>query len=112
MKNEISEKELLDFLNDLKNEVSSSKFWDNLDEDVAKKYDDFSSVELIAEFVVDYIIEKVKEKLKENELLYQKVIDELRKNTQYLNIINLEISQLKFKLDEIDKKLSYIKGGG
>ena len=64
MKNEISEKELLDFLNDLKNEVSSSKFWDNLDEDVAKKYDDFSSVELIAEFVVDYIIEKVKEKFK------------------------------------------------
>jgi hypothetical protein len=111
MKNEISEKELLDFLSDLKNEVSSSKFWDNLDDDVAKKYDDFSSVELIAEFVVDYIIEKVKEKLKENELLHQKVIDELRKNTQYLNIINIEIGQLKFKLEEIDKKLSYIKGG-
>ena len=66
MKNEISEKELLDFLNDLKNEVSSSKFWDNLDEDIAEKYDNFSSVELIAEFVVDYIIEKVREKLKEN----------------------------------------------
>jgi len=64
MKNEISEKELLDFLSDLKNEVSSSKFWDNLDESVAERYDNFSSVELIAEFVVDYIIEKVKEKFK------------------------------------------------
>jgi len=64
MKNEISEKELLDFLSDLKNEVSSSKFWDNLDESVAERYDNFSSVELIAEFVVDYIIEKVRKKFK------------------------------------------------
>jgi Zn-finger nucleic acid-binding protein len=50
-KKEISEKELLDFLNDLKNEVNSSKFWDNLDDKIVEKYDDFSSVELIAEFM-------------------------------------------------------------
>jgi heterodisulfide reductase subunit B len=56
-KKEISDKELLDFLSNLKNEVSSSKFWD--------EYDYFPSPELIAEFVVNYLIEKMKEKLKE-----------------------------------------------
>jgi heterodisulfide reductase subunit B len=66
-KREISEKELLDFLNDLKDEVSSSEFWDNLDDEIVEKYDNFSSAELIAEFIVDYIIEKIKEKLKEDE---------------------------------------------
>jgi hypothetical protein len=67
-KREISEKELLDFLENLKNEVSSSKFWDNLDDNTIKEYDDFSSVELIAEFILDYAIKKVQEKLKEGEI--------------------------------------------
>jgi len=64
---EISEKELLDFLENLKNEISSSKFWDNLDDETVEKYDNFSSPELIAEFIVDYITRKIKEKLKEDE---------------------------------------------
>ena len=39
---------------------------------------------------------------------YQKIIEELRKNTQYLNIIEIEITQLQYKLNKIDKRLSSI----
>jgi hypothetical protein len=45
---------------------------------------------------------------KRNLLLNQRIVEELRKNTQYLNIIDIGIARLESKLDEIDKKLSSI----
>jgi len=43
---------------------------------------------------------------KRNQLPSQRIIEELRKNIQYLNIIDIEIARLESKLDEIDKKIS------
>jgi hypothetical protein len=37
---------------------------------------------------------------------YQEIVEELRKNTQFLNIIEIEITRLEYKLRKIDKKLS------
>jgi hypothetical protein len=45
---------------------------------------------------------------KKDRLLYQKVIEELRKNVQYLNILDIGIARIEAKLDSIDKKLSSI----
>jgi hypothetical protein len=51
---------IVNVLKKIKEEVSSSRFWDNLDDETIERYDNFSSPELIAEFVVDHIIEKIK----------------------------------------------------
>jgi Zn-finger nucleic acid-binding protein len=66
-KREISEKELLSFLRSLKKEISSQEFWDNLDDKVAEKYDNFSHPGFITELVVDYTIKKIKKKFRNND---------------------------------------------
>jgi len=54
----------LTLLNKIKDEVSSSDFWYNLDDDRLSEYDDLSQPEFIGEFILDYAIERVKKEFK------------------------------------------------
>jgi hypothetical protein len=50
----------LTFLDEVKDEVSSTDFWYNLDDETLSEYDDLSQPEFIGEFLLDYVIDKVR----------------------------------------------------
>jgi hypothetical protein len=50
----------LTFLNKIKDEVSSTNFWYNLNDEMLSRYDYLSQPEFIGEFLLDYVIDRVK----------------------------------------------------